>query len=112
MSGKSDADLAVMLTKCGSRRITVPLRDRRSPYDPHSLLQAAFQGDPKNPQDKVSACMTPDMTQGKLIINRQTFTHDTVHLIPKYIRSRVESKPCIESNESVIPHRHLVCAEQ
>ena len=79
------------------------IADRRKILTPY--LQAAFQGDPKNPKGRVSAYMTLD----KLIINRQTFTHDTVHLIPEYIRSRVENRPCIKSNESVTVFFTSVC---
>ena len=75
-----------------------PLIEKRlnllTPY-----LRAAYQGDPKNPRGKISAYMNLD----QLVINNQKYTYDTVHLIPDYIQSRInsENKPSVKYSETV-----------
>jgi ribA/ribD-fused uncharacterized protein len=60
-------------------------------------LRAAYQGDPANPVARVSAYMTLD----KLVVNNQTFTHDTIDALPEYVKTRVNSPPCVKQSGDV-----------
>ncbi len=60
-------------------------------------LRATYEGDPTNPQAKVSAYMTLD----RLVINNQTFSHVNVDAIPEYIKTRVLSPPTMKQSGDV-----------
>ena len=63
------------------------IENRRKTLWPY--LKAAYQGDPSNPDGRVSAYLRLD----KLHLNNQTFTHTTLDKIPPYIKNRVENPP-------------------
>ncbi len=63
----------------------------------YPYLCAAYQGDPANPGRRVSAFLKLD----KLVINNQTFYHDSLNLIPEYIRSRVTTSSSLRTTEVV-----------
>ena len=60
-------------------------------------LTAAFEGDPKNPDAKVSAFMVAD----KLMINNQTFNYNDLDRIPEYIINRFQNSPNCKKSEAV-----------
>ena len=68
-------------------------RDILKPY-----LSAAYQGDPKNPKGRISAFLNLD----KLHVNNQTFTFDSIHSLPHYIRDRVETIPQLPEGDAFL----------
>ena len=55
------------------------IEERRKVLYPY--LRGAYQGDPANPQAKISAYMKYD----KLVVNNQTFNHTNIMYLPEYI---------------------------
>jgi ribA/ribD-fused uncharacterized protein len=41
------------------------------------------------------------MTLDKLVVNNQTFTHDTIDALPEYVKTRVNSPPCVKQSGDV-----------
>ena len=72
------------------------IEDRRKVL--HPFLRAAYQGDPANPHAKVSAYMQLD----KLILNNQTFTHDTIHKLPEYVKNPSQSTQSSRQNDDIM----------
>ena len=72
------------------------IEERRKVLYPY--LRGAYQGDPANPQAKISAYMKYD----KLVVNNQTFNHTNIMYLPEYIITRAHSPVSMKQNDDVL----------